>query len=104
VLDAAAALGVTPALPLDRVAGDGGSDDVPAGATVLVPDGEGIAAVTARLEVEADVDWYQVEAATPGRHDVFVGAPNSSAGTLVEVRDAQGRLLGWCSGSATPGA
>lgn len=96
VLDAAAALGVAPAIPFDRLPGDTTPEDG-------LPDraqGLGSTPAEATLSPEGDADWYQYTAATTGWYRVSVSVLDvvedgfAALKPEVEVRDADGNLLG----------
>lgn len=103
VLDAAAALGVAPAIPLDRAPGDATAEDG-------LPDraqGLGSTPAQATLSPEGDADWYQYTAAATGWYRVSVSVldpvENGFAALKpeVEVRDADGDLLEQATAAAT---
>jgi subtilisin family serine protease len=94
VVDAAAALGLGAATPLDRAAGDSGPDDsVPARARALALG----ATRTASLSPEGDEDWFAVPAPAPGWYAVTVrpaGGLRSTTRPRVTVLSAGGEILG----------
>lgn len=92
VVDAAAALGLGVATPLDRAAGDGGADDTPAGAVPL-----GLATpARAALTPEGDQDWYSTTADEAGWYSVTVTPSDPAQPTTrprVTVLAADGEVL-----------
>lgn len=94
VVDAAAALGLGAATPLDRAVGDSGPDDsVPARARALALG----ATRTASLSPEGDEDWFAVPAPTPGWYAVTVRPANGRLSTTrprVTVLSSGGEVLG----------
>lgn len=86
VLDAGAALGRTPAIPLDRVGDDGPSDDLPEGAR-RVALGE---QHTVALWSEGDVDWVRVDGTEQGV-GYTVRSVDGAAPISLEVFDRDGR-------------
>jgi subtilisin family serine protease len=99
VVDAAGALGLGHALPLDRAPGDpGASDDLPATARPLAAG----AGTEATLSPEGDTDWYCVEVPAAGRYSVAVEQPGrpvtfdwppDAPDLHVDVLDGNGRAL-----------
>ncbi|MBX9245262.1 S8 family serine peptidase, partial [Actinotalea ferrariae] len=93
ILDAAAALGAVPALPLDRgLRDDDGTDDVPAGATVLTVGSDRRASARGTLDLDGGIDWYRYDAPTPGSYDISV-APGTTASLALFARDAAGDVV-----------
>lgn len=89
VLDAAAALGLGVAVPLELAGGDGGTDDTAARAVPLAT------TTTAALVPEGDEDWYSV-AAQPGWYSVTLTPSASVAPTTwprVTAVGADGEVL-----------
>lgn len=103
VLDAAAALGIAGAIPLDRLSGDATAEDG------LSDRAQGLGSTPAQatLSPEGDADWYQYTAATTGWYRVSVSVLDVVGGWLaaprpeVEVRHADGYLLGQATAAAT---
>jgi subtilisin family serine protease len=82
VVDAAAALGLGGALPLERGAGDGAVDDsLPARARALTL----TTPVTAALSPEGDEDWYAVDAGAPGWYSVTVTPTGAAQSTRPRI-------------------
>ncbi|WP_199423569.1 S8 family serine peptidase [Actinotalea solisilvae] len=97
VLDAAAALGTVRSVPLDRLVGDGGADDLLEGAVPLAV-GAQAAVREGALETEGDADWVLVQPSSPeDRHALQVQVTPAPgfvhADVAVEIRDGDGRLL-----------
>ena len=94
VVDAAAALGLGAAVPLDRAPGDAGADDsLPARAKALALG----TTRTATLSPEGDEDWYSVPAASAGWYAVTVKLAGGALATTrprVTVLSAGGEVLG----------
>ena len=100
VLDAAAAVTLNTsaraaiAVPLDRAPGDAGADDdSPARPRALAAAGS-----LGTLAPEGDVDWYRASVSAAGWYDVRVDLPYANdtqeVDPVLEVRDAQGRVIG----------
>ncbi|MBB2923644.1 S8 family serine peptidase [Cellulomonas cellasea] len=102
IVDAAAAVTLrdavpaAPGLPFDRLPGDGGEDDLLAGATPVARDRTGSADLVGDLDSEGDVDWYSFEAVADARYQLWVAGP-----VTVDVCDTAGRPLLTADGFST---
>ncbi len=107
VVDAAAALGLLTAVPVDRVAGDPGPEDgTPAQAQPLTL---GATWHRATLAPEGDQDWYRFTAPSAGYYLVTVSPTSTASGAASGMRpevvalDAAGQTLA-TAGPAAAGA
>ncbi|WP_298456094.1 S8 family serine peptidase [uncultured Cellulomonas sp.] len=93
VVDAAAAVTLgdavpaAPGLAFDRPLGDGGQDDVMAGARPLARTEGAGGQVDGTFDAEGDIDWYTFDPGSSARHRVSV------RGAVVDVHDRDGAYL-----------
>lgn len=91
IVDAAAALGLTPAPPLDRRVSDETVDDLPATARpVTLP-----VAGPVDLEAEGDIDWVRFTATAGADYWIAVEGGRTPVATVL---DADGREIGYSGG------